>query len=57
MLRCGKNQIERFRRKELPLLKEHLGHYCHTVVADLYEGLAGGFKAYHRGHRHDRRRL
>ena len=43
MLRCDEAQMERFRREGLPLLQEHLGHYCHTVVADLYEGLAVAF--------------
>lgn len=43
MLRCDESQIERFRREGLPLLRDHLGHDSHTVVADLYEGLAVAF--------------
>jgi DNA-binding PucR family transcriptional regulator len=35
---CEESQLERFRREGLPLIREHLGHYCRTVVADLYEG-------------------
>lgn len=38
IMRCEENQLEHFRREGLPLVREHLGHYCHTVVADLYEG-------------------
>lgn len=37
ILHCEKSQLERFRREGLPLVREHLEHYCHTVVADLYE--------------------
>lgn len=37
ILRCEENQLERFRREGLPLVREHLKHYCHTVVADPYE--------------------
>ena len=37
LLHCEKNQTERFRREGLALVREHLKHYCHTVVADLYE--------------------
>ena len=43
ILRCEENQLERFRREGLPLIQEHLAHYCHTVVADLYEGHAAAF--------------
>ncbi|MCI8375651.1 MAG: PucR family transcriptional regulator [Lachnospiraceae bacterium] len=38
ILHCEEEELERFRREGLPLVREHLGHYCHTVVADLYEG-------------------
>lgn len=43
ILHCAENQMERFRREGLPLVREHLGHYCHTVVADLYEGCTVAF--------------
>lgn len=43
ILRCEKTQLERFRREGLPLIREHLAHYCHTVVTDLYEGCAVAF--------------
>ncbi len=38
ILCCAENQQERFRREGLALVREHLRHYCHTIVADLYEG-------------------
>lgn len=43
ILHCEEGQTERFRREGLPLVREHLGHYCHTVVADLYEGRIAAF--------------
>ena len=38
ILHCEEGQLERLRREGLPVLREYLGHYCRTVVADLYEG-------------------
>lgn len=43
ILHCEEGQAERLRREGLPLIREHLGHYCHTVVADLYEGRVTAF--------------
>lgn len=43
ILHCEKTQLERFRREGLPLIQERLAHYCHTIVADLYEGCAVAF--------------
>lgn len=43
ILHCEEDQLERFRREGLPLIREHLKHYCHTVVADLYEGRIAAF--------------
>ena len=38
ILDCEEQKRERFRREGLPFLREYLDHYCHTVVADFYEG-------------------
>lgn len=38
IVHCPEGQQERFRREGLPWIRENLGHYCHTVVADIYEG-------------------
>lgn len=38
ILSCEERQAERFRREGLPLFREYLSHYCHTVLADFYEG-------------------
>lgn len=43
ILCCAEGRQERFRREGLPLVREHLGHYCHTVVADMYEGCTVAF--------------
>ncbi len=40
---CPEGQRERFRRKGLAQVREYLGCYCHTVVADLYEGYTVAF--------------
>ncbi len=40
---CQEAQLERLRREGLPLIREHLEHYCHTVVADLYESRITAF--------------
>lgn len=43
ILHCPEGQRERFRREGLVQLREYLGCYCHTVVADLYEGYTVAF--------------
>ena len=43
ILHCPEGQQERFRRDGLALVREYLGHYCRTVVADIYEGYTVAF--------------
>lgn len=43
ILSCEEGQRERLRREGLPFLREYLAHYCHTVVADFYEGYLVAF--------------
>ena len=43
ILHCPENQQERFRREGLAVVREDLGNYCHTVVADIYEGYTVAF--------------
>lgn len=43
ILHCPEGQQERFRREGLAQVREYLEHYCHTVVADIYEGYTVAF--------------
>lgn len=36
IMRCEENQLEHFRREGLPLVREHLGHYCHTILSIIF---------------------
>lgn len=43
ILHCPEGQKERFRREGLTQVRENLKNYCHTVVADIYEGYTVAF--------------